>query len=196
MNVEKIEKIVAKIANVLDLPLVREINESRFDSNLRYKGKWKGVVLFLLLQPLKGKIRAYFSVSGNNRAPHREKTHSREINFSDSKSESAIYRDLVQRLEMEKAGEFAADILKARDLRREAEDLEKAQIAAFRHFIPFEHHQRSGWNDYYSAFLGSARFELSGQKDELTIKSNNLAVLMRICAAAQQIINEESKKAA
>ena len=195
MNVEKIEKIVAKIAKNLDLPLVREVNESRFDLSVRYKGKWKGVDLFLLLQPLKGKIRAYFSVSGNNCIPHREKTYSREINFSDSKAESAIYRDFIQRLEMEKAGEFAADILKARDLRREAEDLEKAQIAAFRHFIPFEH-RRGGWNDYYSAFLGSARFELSGRKDELIIKSDNLAVLIRICAAAQQIIKEESKKAA
>ena len=183
MNIEKLTLIVERLAADLD---IRFQKKSGNGSNLlQFEGKNRGVECCLFFsQQSKNKIKAYFSVG---RYRYGYFTFSNHIYFNDEKSEKAIIRDLMQRLEHEKIDEVFA----FRAKKQEEEDLKNAELAAFQRFIPFE---KTNYRDYLVARTHGAYFELTQDKKSLNLRVKNQDILLRICAAAAQILEEEAAK--
>lgn len=117
----------------------------------------------------------------------------KKITFNDTKAENAIFRDLVQRLEMDKINEKVDSILKYRADKEIENDRKNAELAAFQRFIPFEN---TNYRGCFSGRKNGTYFELSQDKEQLHINTRNKDILIRICAAAAQILEEEATKAA
>ena len=98
MNNEKIFNIVQQIATSLDIKLHEKENTA---SDLRFESRVRGVEVYLYFSTQtkdKSKVQAYFSVGSGRR--YYEPDFSKKITFSDTKEKHAIYKDLMQRLEM------------------------------------------------------------------------------------------------
>ena len=187
MNIEKLTLIVERLAADLD---IRFQKKSGNGSNLlQFEGKNRGVECCLFFsQQSKNKIKAYFSVG---RYRYGYFTFSNHIYFNDEKSEKAIIRDLMQRLEFEKINEQIDEVFAFRAKKQEEEDLKNAELAAFQRFIPFE---KTNYRDYLVARTHGAYFELTQDKKSLNLRVKNQDILLRICAAAAQILEEEAAK--
>ena len=190
MNNSKILNIVQQVATSLDIKLHEKENTY---SDLRFESRVRGVEVYLYFSNQtkdKNKVEAYFSVgTGRNYEPDSSK----KITFNDTKSDKAIFKDLMQRLEMDNINTKIDTILNYRAEKQEKAAREKAELAAFQRFIPFEE------TNYRGAFSGRKKgvyFELSQYKDRLHINTKNKDILLRICAAAAQIIEEETAKSA
>ena len=90
-----------------------------------------------------------------------------------------------------KAKEAQAAAAAALKKKQEEEDLKNAELAAFQRFIPFE---KTNYRDYLVARTHGAYFELTQDKKSLNLRVKNQDILLRICAAAAQILEEEAAK--
>ncbi|OBX79654.1 MULTISPECIES: hypothetical protein [Haemophilus] len=187
MNIEKLTLIVERLAADLD---IRFQKKSGNGSNLlQFEGKNRGIECCLFFsQQSKNKIKAYFSVG---RYSYGNFTFANRIYFNDEKSEKAIIRDLMQRLELEKINEKIDEVFAFRAKKQAEEDLKNAELAAFQRFIPFE---KTNYKDYFAARTRGAYFELTQDKKSLNLRVKNQDILLRICAAAAQILEEEAAK--
>lgn len=190
MNNEKIFNIVQQIAASLDIKLHEKENSS---STLRFEGRTKGIEVFLYFSTQtrdKSKVQAYFCVGSSRH--YYEPRFSKKITFSDTKSEHLIFKDLMQRLEMEKIKEKVDNIFSYRSSEKDKKDLEQAELSIFQKFLPFE---KVDYKQEYVARKNGAVFSLSSKKEELNIYIINKDILIRICAAAAKILEEEAAKA-
>ena len=190
MNNIKIVNIVHQLALSLDIKLHEKENSS---STLRFEGRIKGIEVHLYFSTQtkdKSKVQAYFCVGSSRH--YYEPRFSKKITFNDTKSEHLIFKDLMQRLEMEKIKEKADNIFSYRASEKDKKDLEQAEFSIFQKFIPFE---KINYKQGYVARKNGAVFELSPNKEELNIYIKNKDILIRICAAASQILKEEAAKA-
>lgn len=162
MNNAKISTIVQQVATSLDIKLHEKENTA---SDLRFESKIRGVDVYLFFSMQtkdKSKVQAYFSVgSGRNYEPDFFK----KITFNDSKAENAIFKDLIQRLEVDKINE----------------KIDTIEDNLFR--------------GSFSGRKNGTYFELSQNKDRLHINTKDKDILLRICAAAAQILEEEAARA-
>ena len=188
MNNSKILNIIQQVAISLDIKLHEKENTY---SDLRFESRVKGIEIYLSFSNQakdKNKVQAYFLV-GTGR--YYEPYFSKKITFNDTKSDKAIFKDLMQRLEMNNINEKIDTILNYRAEKQEKADKEKAELAAFQRFIPFED---TNYRGLFSGRKNGVYFELSQYKDRLHIDTKNKDILLRICAAAAQIIEEETAK--
>ncbi|MDG6896427.1 hypothetical protein, partial [Volucribacter amazonae] len=182
MNNSKILKIVQEIAISLDIRLNKKEN---IYSGLHFESRIRGVEIYLYFNYQtkdKNKVQAYLLVGTND---NYEPYFSKKITFNDTKSDKAIFKDLMQRLEMNKINEKIDTILSYRAEKLEKMDKEKAELAAFQRFISFENANCRG---LFSGRKNGVYFQLSQYKDQLHINTKNKNILLRICAAAAQII--------
>ena len=136
MNNIKIVNIVQQLALSLDIKLHEKENSS---STLRFEGRTKGIEVFLYFSTQtkdKSKVQAYFCVGSSRH--YSEPQFSKKITFSDTKSEHLIFKDLMQRLEMEKIKEKVDNIFSYRSSEKDKKDLEQAELSIFQKFLPFE----------------------------------------------------------
>ena len=189
MNNEKISKIAQQVITSLDIKLHEIENDKNF---LRFEGKVRGVTVYVYFRNQtsdKSKVQACFSVGSRSNEPSFYK----KISFTDTKAETAIFKDLMQRLEMDKVQEKIDEIFAYRSEKEEEEKRKNAELAAFQRFLPFE---RINYRNYFSGNKNGTHFELSANKEQLYINTRNKDILIRICAAAAQILEEEAAKAA
>ncbi|MFU2080927.1 hypothetical protein ACLQ91_10240 [Avibacterium endocarditidis] len=188
MNIEKLTLIVKRLAADLDVRLHENFNNG--ETILEFKGKNRGVECCLFFsQQSKNKIKVYFSVGRNGYGNFAFSNH---IYFNDEKSEKAIIRDLMQRLELAKINEKIDEVLAFKAKQQEEEDLKNAELAAFQRLIPFDN---TNYRGFFTARTHGAYFELAQDKESLNLRVKNKDILLRICAAAAQILEEEAAKA-
>ena len=190
MNNEKIFNIVQQIAASLDIKLHEKENTA---ADLRFKSRVRGVEVYLYFSTQtkdKSKVQAYFSIGSGRR--YYEPDFSKKITFSETKEKHAIYKDLMQRLEMASINEKIDTILNFRAEKQAEMDRKNAELSAFQRFIPFEN---TNYRGLFSGRKNGAYFELSQNKDQLNIQTKNKDILLRICAASAQILEEEAGKA-
>ncbi|MCQ9124731.1 hypothetical protein [Rodentibacter caecimuris] len=191
MNNSKILNIVQQVATSLDIKLHEKKNTT---ADLRFEAKVRGIDVSLYFSNQtsdKNKVQAYFYVGTGRR--YYEPDFYKKITFNDTKAENAIFRDLVQRLEMDKINEKVDSILKYRADKEIENDRKNAELAAFQRFIPFEN---TNYRGCFSGRKNGTYFELSQSKEQLSINTRNKDILIRICAAAARILEEEAAKAA
>ncbi|OOF77126.1 hypothetical protein BKG96_08950 [Rodentibacter caecimuris] len=191
MNNSKILNIVQQVATSLDIKLHEKENTT---ADLRFEAKVRGIDVSLYFSNQtcdKNKVQAYFYVGTGRR--YYEPDFYKKITFNDTKAENAIFRDLVQRLEMDKINEKVDSILKYRADKEIENDRKNAELAAFQRFIPFEN---TNYRGCFSGRKNGTYFELSQSKEQLSINTRNKDILIRICAAAARILEEEAAKAA
>ena len=97
----------------------------------------------------------------------------------------------MQRLELEKINEKIDEVFAFRAKKQEEEDLKNAELAAFQRFIPFE---KTNYRDYWSLVHTEPILSLLKIKKSLNLRVKNQDILLRICAAAAQILEEEAAK--
>lgn len=187
MNNAKILNIIQQVAASLDIKL--HTTENTY-SDVRCEGRVKGVEIYLYCSQAreKNKVQAYFSVGSSHR--YYEPHFSKKITFSDTKTKNAIFKDLMERLEVDKIIEKVEDVLNYRAKQQQEADLKNAELSAFQRFIPFEN---TNFRGMFSCRKNGAYFELSQNKDQLNINIKNKDILIRICAAVAQILEEEAK---
>ena len=190
MNNAKISTIAQQVATSLDIKLHEKENTA---SDLRFESKIRGVDVYLFFSMQtkdKSKVQAYFSVGAGR---NYELDFFKKITFNDTKAESAIFKDLMQRLGIDKINEKIDAILNYRAEKRAEEERKSVELAAFQRFIPFEDNLFRG---SFSGRKNGTYFELSQNKDRLHINTKDKDILLRICAAAAQILEEEATRAA
>ena len=190
MNNSKILNIVQKVSDSLDIKLHEKENST---NHLRFESKIRGVDISLRFSTQtrdKNKVEAYLFV-GRRYNNYYEPRSFKKINFNDTKSDKAIFKDLFQRLEMNLIHEKIDSILDYRAEREREEERKNAELAAFQRFIPFE---KENYRGYFYGRKNGTCFELSQSKENLHINTANKDILIRICAAAAQILEEEAAK--
>lgn len=186
MNTVKISNIVQQVTTSLNIKLHKQENSF---SDLRFESRMRGVDIYLCFSSQtrdKNKVQALFSV-GNGRSY--EPSYFKKITFSDTKAENTIFKDLMQRLEMDKVNEKIDAILNYRAKKQAEIEIQNAELAAFQRFIPFE---KVNYNGVFSCWKNGIYFELSQNKDRLQISTKNVDILLRICAFAAQILEENT----
>lgn len=193
----KIKDLVSNEVNKkIGLRFNLENNEIHFkgDNFLRFRGRSQGVEFSLSfdIMPNNRKSEAYFCL-GDYRSDGNQ-YFSKRINFSISKSEKAILKDILERLDIGSINERISLIVSRRKEIQDRKDIEEAKTALLRKALP----NLMKYSNQYRAILdnkknGRVRFLISEFKTDVEITSNNADFIMRVCAAAARIYDEMAK---